>query len=101
MNPESAYHQPLCLDHIYYLTDIFLTQLIRSRLNHDTDHRLCSAFSHQDTAVVAQRLCYGVHRFGNFRILSCRLLICHTYILQELRIDLDRLRQLRKTHLLL
>src|SRR5699024_1785028 len=95
--PESSL--TLCLislfaDYIDHFINILLASIMVRCFHHDTHHRFSTGFAHQNTTSIAQCLRNLRHGFLHSRIILCSLLIGHTNILQHLRIDLQRCRQL-------
>ena len=45
---------PFCLDDLNDVIDILLADLVGIRFNHDTDHRLRSAFTNENPSVVSK-----------------------------------------------
>ena len=60
---------------------IFLADLIRDCLDHDADHRLCTALTHKDTPIGSEFICHSLNCRLNSQILPSSLLVSHTDIL--------------------
>ena len=85
---------PLLLDLPDDLVHVLLADLVAGGLDHHADDRLGAALAHQDAAVVAQRLGHLLHGGLHVRVVLRVRLALHAHVLQNLRVELHRGRQL-------
>lgn len=82
------------LDSLYDLRHILLAGVVVGSLHHHTHDRFRARFTDKDTASVTQCLGYGLDCCLHCFVILCGLLVGHTNISQNLRVDFQRLRQL-------
>lgn len=75
------------LNGLHDLRYILLAGVVVRSFHHHTHNRLSTRLAHQNTASVTQCLGYGLDRFLHCFVILCGLLIGHTDIFQNLRID--------------
>ena len=71
------------IDHI---RNVFLTQRVRGRLNHDAQHRLRTALAHEDAALVAEPLGDGLLRRNDRGVIERGVLVVDLHVRELLRI---------------
>ena len=84
----------LALDGLHDLRDIFLAGVVVGSLHHHADKGLGAGLTNQNTSGIAQRFSHSLDGLLHCRVVLCGLFIGDADILQNLRIDLQRLSQL-------
>ena len=79
---------------INYFIHIFLAQLVAARLHHDADHGLCAGFTYQDSSFLAEFIGHFLNGRLDIGIILRIRFALHADILQYLRIEFHRCRQL-------
>ena len=82
------------LHDIDHIRNVFLTQRVRGRLNHDAQHRLRAALAHEDASLVAEPLGDGLLRRNDRRVMERGVFVIDLHIRKLLRILAHRRGQL-------
>ena len=88
------------LDSLYNLRHILLAGIVVGSFHHHADKRLGAGLAHQNAAGIAQCFSHSLDGLLHRRVILCGLLVGHTNIFQNLRVDLQRLSQLAHGQLL-